>query len=213
MEAVGDDGHGSLLGAHLHGDEEQEVGKKADEGLHEYAVPVGDGGGEYEQDELEFEASEHPSAELEGETPVERGRALGMEGGYLVIHLADAVGMFFGIAAQTGTDEGPVAKETEQTQGQPVAVADKEEVDAQQTEGRGQQEHKGEWPRERMAVTYEEEPDAEEPEAEVGEDVHHGIEDDAAGCPCPSDVGREFHDAVGLASQESDGCHSIKGIA
>ena len=213
MEAVGDDGHGSLLGAHLHGDEEQEVGKEADEGLHEHAVPVGDGGGEYEQYELEFEAAEHTCAKFEGEAPVESGAALGVEGGYLGIHLADTVGVRLCIMAQTGSDEGPMAKETEQTQGQPVAVADKEEVDAQQTEDRGQKEHEGEGPRERMSVAYEEESYAEEPEAEVGEDVHHGIENDAAGRPCPSDVGCEFHDAVGFASQQSYGCHSIEGIA
>ena len=55
--------------------------------------------------------------------------------------------------------------------------------------------------------------DGGEPEPEMGEEVHHRIEDDAGGGMLAADVLREFEDAIGFASEAADGCGVVEGVA
>ena len=45
------------------------------------------------------------------------------------------------------------------------------------------------------------------------EEVHHRIEDDAGGGMLSADVLREFEDAIGFASEATDGCGIVQGVA
>ncbi len=55
--------------------------------------------------------------------------------------------------------------------------------------------------------------DGGEPEPEMGEEVHHRIEDDTRGGLLAADVLGEFEDAVGLASEAANGGGVVEGIA
>ena len=55
--------------------------------------------------------------------------------------------------------------------------------------------------------------DADEPEPEMGEEVHHGIKDDARRGMLLVDVLRQFHDAVRFATQSTNRCGIVEGIA
>ena len=55
--------------------------------------------------------------------------------------------------------------------------------------------------------------DAREPEPEVGEEMHHGIEDDRRGSMLRADVLRQLHDAVRFTTQSANRCSIVQGIA
>lgn len=188
-ETAGDDGQTALAGAHLHGNEEQEVGEQGHERLHEQTIPVGDVAREDEENELQLEASDEAGEELQRQAQVERGTTAGVKFRYLGIHLAYALGVSVGEGPHPTPQKGPAGEEVQHPHGQSVAVALQKEVDAQQAEGRDGGQQEGQRPRQRAAVTDEEDAQTEEPETEVREDVHHGIEYDTARRPRLADVG------------------------
>ncbi len=213
VQDVGDEGEASLAGAHLHGDEEEEVGEEGGEGLYEHAVPVGDVAGEDEEDEHYLDAAQQPRAELEGEAEVERGAPLGVERGDLRVDVAEGVGVAVGEAAYAAAEEGESGEEAHGAHGEPVAVSLHEEVDAEGAEQGHEREDAEEGRVERGEVERDKEEDGEGPEAEVGEYVGHGVEDDAAGGLGGSHAAAELHDAVWLAAKQAHRGNVVERVA
>ncbi len=212
-QGIGDECKTAFTSAHLHGDEEEEVGKEGGEGLYEYAVAVGDVGGEDEEDEHYLDATEQAGEELERKAEVEGAATLAVKGGDLRIDVADVLCMFGGETLYVLADEGQQSEDAERTTCQPVAIAHEEEVNAKEAE----QCHKCEKAQregiEVCGTQDDEEHHGEGPEAEVRKDVHHGVEDDTAGGLRCAHVGAELHYAVGLAAEQSHWCDVVESVA
>ena len=136
--------------------------------------------------------------------------------GYLLVYILQRVGMAVQEAGAPAFQSGNLAYPTNGLHHQPFAIAHGEEIEGQQAEAGNDGHDDGDGGRQRQVADKGEghiEEHREEPEPEVGEDVHHGIEDDRGGGMVLLDVLREFDDAVGLAAQSAHRRGVVEGIA
>ena len=124
--------------------------------------------------------------------------------------------MGFGEALAPIFQSGNLAHPADDFHDQPVAIAPGEEVKSHETKDNNQSQGNAHGRRQRQIAHKHKaqvEEDRSEPKPEVGEDVHHGIQNHRRGGVLLGHVAGELHDAVGLASEPSDGCGVVECVA
>ena len=104
-----------------------------------------------------------------------------------------------------------MAQQLERAHGHSVAVAFHEEIDGQQAEEGHHRQHDAHSPVHRLKNEIQHH--ARQPEAEMGEDVHHRVEDDRRSGLAGAHVRGQLHDAVGLPAHQSHGSGIVQGKA
>ena len=124
--------------------------------------------------------------------------------------------MAFEEATAPSLQTGNLAYPADRLHHQPIAVAFREENERQKKQrgNHAQQNPSGSVERQ-VAIESQCQIDENrtEPEADMREHVHHGIEDDRRGGRLLVDVFRQFHDAVGLTAQTAYRGGIIQGVS
>ena len=201
----------AFASAKLQRHEEEHVGEERGEGQDEHTLDVVDAWHEEQQDEHDLECRCEAAGQFEENGCEERVGILVVEGGYLPVDVVELLAMFLDEGFCPFLDKGQVAQYLHQAHGESLFVAFEKEPDGGDAEGGDGREHDG---HEGAGVLGEhEEHGGDEPEPEVAEDVGHDIEDDRRRCPFGPYLGRELHDAVGLAAHESARGGVVEGKA
>ena len=171
---------------------------------------------EEQQHEHHLRTLYHTGEIFQNQTLIESLCVLCIEGRYLLVDILDGLGMACPELQCPTLQTRNTADNAQYIFHQTVLVAFREEVEGYQTEHHDDAESDADGGADGQVADEHKaqvDKDAKEPEPEVGEEMHHGIEDDTRRGMLLVDILREFHDTVGFATQSANRCGVVQGIA